>query len=101
MIALRLRRLRDDRAREATTARRADHLAPVVDEPAAQEGRDDPPGQLLALERRVALPGRRVGRPHRETLRRIDEGEIGIVTRCNIALAQEPEALRRIPGEYL
>src|SRR5690554_2257472 len=36
-------------------------LAAVVDELAAEERLHDPPGELLTLERRVALAGRRLG----------------------------------------
>ena len=86
------------RAPEVAPARRAHDVAAVVDDLTAQERRHHLAPELLALEGRVPLGRRRVGGPHREGPVRVEQDEVGIVARGDVALAAEAEAPRRVPG---
>src|SRR5262245_27083072 len=86
---------------EVLAARGADHPAAVEDHLAAQEGDLHASGQLLTLERCVALTGWRFRRAHRETAVGVEKGKVGVVTDRDVPLAGQSEAARRIRAQEL
>src|SRR5262249_47976759 len=86
---------------QIAAARRPDHVAIVVAERAAQERALHPAGELLALERRIALLRFRLLRAHHEAFVRIDQRDVGVETRRDVALVAQAKTLRRVPAEQL
>ena len=69
----------------------------MIDRNASQESGLDPTRELQPLEGGVALFGFGLGGVHREAFMRVDEGDVGIVTQSDIALAEQTKALRWLP----
>ena len=68
----------------------------LVHQRPAQEGRRNLARQLLPLERRIALPRRRVGGTYREGLIRVEESQVRVIAGRHVALAEKPVAPRGI-----
>ena len=73
----------------------------MVDQGAAQEGALHPTAELLPFKRRIALLGFRLGRVNHEALVRVDQRDVGVEARCDIALVEQAEPPRRVPGQKL
>jgi len=69
----------------------------MTDRNASQESGLDPTGELQPLEGGIALFGFGLGGVHREAFMRVDERDVGIVTRGDIPLAEQPKSLRWLP----
>src|SRR5262249_8973498 len=93
----------DPNARPAhvLTARWSDDVAAMIDESAPQEGALHPTGEMEALEGRVTLLGFRLVGAYHESLMRVDQRNVGVKARSNIALVAQAEPLRRVPAQKL
>src|SRR5262245_22600003 len=86
---------------QISPACRPDDVAAVVDQGTAQEGALHPAGEFHPFERGVALHGFRLGGADHEAFVRVDQRNVGVVAGRDIALAQQPEALCRLPAQEL
>src|SRR5215470_8902715 len=82
---------------QVVTPRGADDLPVLTDRNPSQESGLDPTRELQPLEGGIALFGFGLGGVHREAFMRVDEGDVRIVTRSDIALAEQPKSLRWFP----
>src|SRR5262252_2177320 len=82
---------------QVVTPRGADDLPVLTDRNASQESGLDPTREFQPLEGGIALFGFGLGGVHREAFMRVDEDDVGIVARSNIALAEQTKSLRWLP----
>src|SRR5262245_36071234 len=86
---------------QVVSARGADDFSPVVNQGAAQKSALHPAGELQPLERRIALLGFGLGGADHKAFVRVDQRDVGVESRRDVALVGEPEALRWNPAQKL